>query len=48
MAYRLLMYDVAADVPLTEKGEEEALNAGRALRREGFEFDVVFASMLKR
>eukprot|EP00752_Nemacystus_decipiens_P014178 g12608.t2 len=37
-----------ADVPLTEKGEEEALNAGRALRGEGFEFDVVFASMLKR
>lgn len=39
---------MSADVPLTEKGEHEALKAGRALRREGFEFDVVFASMLKR
>ncbi|CBJ28845.1 phosphoglycerate mutase [Ectocarpus siliculosus] len=36
------------DVPLTEKGEHEALLAGRALRKEGFEFDVVFASVLKR
>ncbi|CAM9372861.1 unnamed protein product [Scytosiphon promiscuus] len=36
------------DVPLTEKGEDEALRAGRALRREGFEFDIVFSSMLKR
>ncbi|CAN0597582.1 unnamed protein product, partial [Ectocarpus sp. 12 AP-2014] len=37
-----------SDVPLTEKGEHEALLAGRALRKEGFEFDVVFASVLKR
>ena len=36
------------DVPLTERGESEARVAGQALRREGFEFDVVYASMLKR
>lgn len=39
---------LSADVPLTEKGEDEALRAGQALRKEGFEFDMVFSSMLKR
>lgn len=38
----------ATDVPLTERGESEARAAGQALRRGGFEFDVVYASMLKR
>lgn len=36
------------DVPLTKEGEEEARAAGRALRWGGFEFDIVYASMLKR
>lgn len=37
-----------ADVPLTAKGEDEARAAGRALQRDGFEFDMVFCSLLKR
>lgn len=37
-----------SDVPLTEKGEGEARAAGQALRRERFEFDIAFSSLLKR
>ena len=36
------------DVDLSEKGVEEARAAGRLLKREGFEFDVAFTSVLKR
>ncbi len=36
------------DVPLSEKGTEEAGAAGRLLRKEGFVFDVAFTSVLKR
>lgn len=36
------------DVPLTDKGIEEAKKAGRALKKKGFKFDVVFTSVLKR
>ncbi|RME77269.1 2,3-diphosphoglycerate-dependent phosphoglycerate mutase [Candidatus Woesearchaeota archaeon] len=36
------------DVPLTKKGEEEARHAGRILKENGFTFDVVFTSFLKR
>ena len=36
------------DVGLTEKGLEEARSAGELLKREGFEFDVAFTSVLKR
>ena len=36
------------DVDLTEKGVEEARAAGRLLKREGFDFDVAFTSVLKR
>lgn len=36
------------DVDLSEKGREEALEAGRLLRSEGFQFDRVFTSVLKR
>lgn len=37
-----------ADVPLTDKGEAEAREAGRLLRGEGFVFDKAHTSMLKR
>ncbi|MEY4563068.1 MAG: phosphoglyceromutase [Pseudomonadota bacterium] len=37
-----------ADVGLTDKGLQEAQAAGELLRREGFEFDVAFTSVLKR
>jgi 2,3-bisphosphoglycerate-dependent phosphoglycerate mutase len=36
------------DVGLTEKGVAEAVEAGRALAREGFDFDIAFTSVLKR
>jgi 2,3-bisphosphoglycerate-dependent phosphoglycerate mutase len=36
------------DVGLTDKGVEEAINAGRVLRQEGYLFDVAYTSVLKR
>lgn len=36
------------DIPLSEKGIEEARAAGKILRQEGYEFDVVYTSLLKR
>ena len=36
------------DVPLTEKGMEEARNAGRLMKEEGFCFDIAYTSCLKR
>jgi len=36
------------DVDLSEKGLQEAKNAGRLLREAGFEFDMAYTSVLKR
>lgn len=36
------------DVDLSEKGVQEAHEAGQVLKREGFSFDVVYTSLLKR
>ena len=36
------------DVDLTDKGREEARTAGQLLKAEGFTFDLVFTSVLKR
>ncbi|MDD5248856.1 MAG: 2,3-diphosphoglycerate-dependent phosphoglycerate mutase [Rhodocyclaceae bacterium] len=36
------------DVDLTEKGQAEAVAAGRLLKKEGYRFDVAFTSVLKR
>ena len=36
------------DVDLTEKGNQEAVQAARMLREEGFTFDVAYTSVLKR
>lgn len=36
------------DVELSEKGIEEAKEAGRILKEKGFEFDLAFTSVLKR
>ena len=36
------------DVDLSEKGVEEAHEAGRTLREEGYVFDVAYTSVLKR
>jgi len=37
-----------ADIDLTEKGIEDARNAGKLFKKEGLTFDVVYTSMLKR
>ncbi len=36
------------DIDLTETGREQAYQAGLLLREHGFEFDIAFASVLKR
>ena len=36
------------DVELSEKGVEEAKEAGRVLKEKGYEFDLAFTSVLKR
>jgi 2,3-bisphosphoglycerate-dependent phosphoglycerate mutase len=36
------------DVDLTDKGREEAAEAGKALKKAGFVFDLAFTSVLKR
>ncbi len=36
------------DVGLTEQGEAEALEAGRILKSEGYDFDIAFTSVLRR
>src|SRR5690242_8216471 len=36
------------DVPLSETGIEEARQAGKLLKAEGFQFDVAYTSVLKR
>ena len=36
------------DVDLTDKGREEARNAGKLLKQGGFAFDFVYTSVLKR
>ena len=36
------------DVPLSEKGIEEAKNAGKILKKQGFTFDEAYTSVLKR
>jgi 2,3-bisphosphoglycerate-dependent phosphoglycerate mutase len=36
------------DVDLTDQGRKEALDAGKLLKAEGFQFDQVFTSVLKR
>lgn len=36
------------DVPLSDRGHEEATNAGRLLLEEGFDFDIAYTSVLKR
>ena len=36
------------DVDLSEKGREEAAQAGRTLKEQGFHFDLAYTSVLKR
>ncbi len=36
------------DVDLTDQGREEAAAAGKLMKEEGFEYDLIFTSVLKR
>ncbi|MDD5020896.1 MAG: 2,3-diphosphoglycerate-dependent phosphoglycerate mutase [Endomicrobiaceae bacterium] len=36
------------DVDLSEKGVQEAINAGQQLKNDGFDFDLAYTSVLKR
>ena len=36
------------DIDLSEKGIQEAYQAGKQLKQDGFEFDVALTSVLKR
>ncbi len=36
------------DVPLTEQGINEAINAGKLLKKNGIKFDEIFSSVLER
>ncbi len=36
------------DVDLSEKGGQEAIDAGKVLAKEGFEFDLAYTSVLRR
>ena len=45
---KLNLFTGWTDVDLSEKGHEEAKNAGKILKDEGFDFDVCYTSYLKR
>ncbi len=36
------------DVPLSEQGIEEAIEAGKVLKEKGYKFDIAYTSVLKR
>ena len=42
------LYTGWTDVDLSEKGAQEVLDSGKALKKEGFIFDVAYTSVLKR
>ncbi|MCR5372195.1 MAG: 2,3-diphosphoglycerate-dependent phosphoglycerate mutase [Solobacterium sp.] len=45
---KLNLFTGWTDVDLSEKGHEEAKNAGRLLKAEGYDFDICYTSLLKR
>ncbi|CEM62019.1 2,3-diphosphoglycerate-dependent phosphoglycerate mutase [Treponema phagedenis] len=45
---KLNLFTGWTDVELSEKGMEEAKEGGKALREEGFDFDICYTSYLKR
>ncbi len=45
---KLNLFTGWTDVDLSEKGREEAKNAGKILKEEGYDFDVCYTSYLKR
>ena len=45
---KLNLFTGWTDVDLSEKGHEEAKQAGRTLKAEGYDFDICYTSYLKR
>ena len=45
---KLNLFTGWTDVDLREKGHEEAKNAGKLLKAEGYDFDICYTSYLKR
>ena len=45
---KLNLFTGWTDVPLSDKGVEEARAAGKLLKEEGFSFDAAYTSTLKR
>lgn len=45
---RLNLFTGWTDVELSDKGREEAKNAGKLLKDEGYDFDICYTSYLKR
>lgn len=45
---KLNLFTGWTDVELSEKGVSEAHRAGKTLKEEGYDFDIVFTSLLKR
>ena len=45
---KLNLFTGWTDVELSDKGVMEAHRAGKTLKEEGYDFDIVFTSMLKR
>ncbi|MCR4933580.1 MAG: 2,3-bisphosphoglycerate-dependent phosphoglycerate mutase, partial [Lachnospiraceae bacterium] len=45
---KLNLFTGWTDVDLSDKGREEAKNAGKIMKEEGYDFDVCYTSYLKR
>ena len=45
---KLNLFTGWTDVPLSEKGHEEAIQGGRLLKEGGYKFDICYTSVLKR
>ena len=45
---KLNLFTGWTDVDLSEKGHQEAMNAGKLLKSEGYDFDICYTSLLKR
>jgi len=45
---KLNLFTGWTDVDLSEKGVQEAINSGKVLKEEGYEFDIAYTSVLKR
>ncbi len=45
---KLNLFTGWTDVDLSDKGREEAANAGKILKEEGYDFDICYTSYLKR